>query len=209
MTTHLHRLVFTAACMGLAAAPITHAHDLGEANDAYVGDADSHLITDGSGNCVQTGSASTGNDLVDCGAEPVETARAVAPAVMPAPVVESVAEAVTLSGNALFGFDSNELSDSGKAELDTLAAKLTAMDSVDNVHIAGHTDSQGASAYNQMLSERRAVTVKNYLASQGIPADRISTDGMGESSPVASNASADGRALNRRVEISIKGKQLK
>ena len=71
-------------------------------------------------------------------------------------------------------------------------------------HIAvGHTDSVGSDAYNQRLSLARAESVKAYLVSQGIPAARIKTEGKGESQPVADNASADGRAKNRRVEIDV------
>ena len=57
MTTRLHSLTLTAACLGLAMTGAVHAHDLGSANDTYVGDSGSHLITDGFGNCVQTGTA--------------------------------------------------------------------------------------------------------------------------------------------------------
>jgi outer membrane protein OmpA-like peptidoglycan-associated protein len=67
--------------------------------------------------------------------------------------------------------------------------------------IVGHTDSQGSDAYNQKLSEQRAESVKNYFISQGIQASRISSRGMGESSPVADNATKDGRAMNRRIEV--------
>ena len=71
------------------------------------------------------------------------------------------------------------------------------------VQIAGHTDSDGEESANQLLSQKRAESVKNYLISQGIAANRIVARGFGESNPIADNASAQGKAQNRRTEISI------
>ncbi|SFD39784.1 OmpA family protein [Pseudoalteromonas denitrificans] len=69
--------------------------------------------------------------------------------------------------------------------------------------IEGHTDSSGAAAFNQNLSEQRAMSVKSYLMNQNILASRLNTVGYGESKPVASNNTAQNKALNRRVEIQI------
>ena len=69
------------------------------------------------------------------------------------------------------------------------------------VEVAGHTDSVGAESYNQSLSERRAKAVKSYLVERGIDADRLTVRGYGESEPVADNATKEGRAENRRVEL--------
>ncbi|MBA4785186.1 MULTISPECIES: OmpA family protein [Pseudorhizobium] len=71
------------------------------------------------------------------------------------------------------------------------------------IDVNGHTDSTGSLAYNQGLSERRAASVANYLASQGVDQRRMSTLGFGPSQPIASNATPDGRAQNRRVEVLI------
>ncbi|MCH8177505.1 MAG: OmpA family protein, partial [Proteobacteria bacterium] len=68
---------------------------------------------------------------------------------------------------------------------------------------AGHTDSKGSDSYNQALSERRANSVAEYLLTKGVVEARIESVGFGESQPVADNGSAEGRALNRRVEISL------
>lgn len=68
---------------------------------------------------------------------------------------------------------------------------------------AGHTDSQGSDSYNQALSERRANSVAEYLLAKGVIEARIESVGFGESQPIADNGSAEGRALNRRVEISL------
>lgn len=69
--------------------------------------------------------------------------------------------------------------------------------------IEGHTDNRARDAYNQALSEARAAAVKNWMVERGLPADRFETAGYGETKPVADNASSEGRALNRRIEIRV------
>lgn len=71
------------------------------------------------------------------------------------------------------------------------------------IDVLGHTDSDGADAYNQGLSERRASAVAAYLSSHGVQSARVATRGYGETQPIASNATEEGKALNRRVEIKI------
>ena len=71
------------------------------------------------------------------------------------------------------------------------------------IEIAGHTDSSGSDQYNQQLSQRRAQAVATYLASQGVKNERLMTVGAGESYPIASNDTEQGRAANRRVELTI------
>ena len=69
--------------------------------------------------------------------------------------------------------------------------------------VEGHTDSQGSDSYNQGLSQRRADAVRDYIVQRGYPADHIQARGKGEANPIADNASPEGRANNRRVEIVI------
>jgi outer membrane protein OmpA-like peptidoglycan-associated protein len=71
--------------------------------------------------------------------------------------------------------------------------------------IEGHTDNTGAEEFNMKLSEKRAASVRDYLAAQGVPADSISATGLGEADPVADNKTAAGRQKNRRVEIIVSG----
>lgn len=71
------------------------------------------------------------------------------------------------------------------------------------IEVAGHTDSSGSAQYNQSLSERRAQAVASYLASQGVKQERLMTVGAGETRPIASNDTEQGRAANRRVELTI------
>jgi OOP family OmpA-OmpF porin len=111
-------------------------------------------------------------------------------------------EAVIALDNVHFAFDSAELTAEGKAILDKAAGLLKTHDKV-VVEVAGHTDNVGSDEYNLQLSDRRAASVKSYLESQGITATRLTARGYGEAQPVASNDTAEGRALNRRVELIV------
>lgn len=88
--------------------------------------------------------------------------------------------------------------------LDNVAQTLIANQGV-AVRIAGHTDSDGSSSYNQGLSERRAASVRDYLVNKGVPAGSLSTVGYGEEQPVVPNTSASNKAQNRRIEFIILG----
>ena len=87
--------------------------------------------------------------------------------------------------------------------MQTVAASLLKYPAT-SVEVIGHTDNTGAAAYNQDLSQRRAVSVASVLASNGVPSSRISSLGRGEDQPVASNLTEQGRAQNRRVEIIVR-----
>lgn len=99
-----------------------------------------------------------------------------------------------------FKFDSAELTASAKAALDRMASDLLKQ-SNSRVLLEGHTDSIGTEDYNLNLSQRRVDSVKAYLVAAGFPAQNIRAIGYGESRPVASNETPEGRALNRRVEL--------
>ncbi len=102
--------------------------------------------------------------------------------------------------NIFFDFDKYTLKAESFPELDRVV-KLLKENQDFFIHIDGHTDSIGTDTYNLQLSQKRAEAVRNYLISKGIRAERISIFGYGASLPVASNATEEGRALNRRVEI--------
>ena len=72
------------------------------------------------------------------------------------------------------------------------------------IEIAGHTDSDGAADKNLALSKRRAEAVVNYLVEAGVDTSRVSAEGYGETRPIASNDTAEGKAQNRRIEINVK-----
>ncbi|MDD0967317.1 MULTISPECIES: OmpA family protein [Pseudomonas] len=113
-------------------------------------------------------------------------------------------EVITLNdaGNVLFDFDKSDLKPAAKSQLDTLMDKLRNADVV-SIKVIGHTDSKGSDAYNQALSERRASSVAEYLLSQGLAPSKLTSEGRGESEPVADNNTDEGRAQNRRVELHI------
>jgi len=100
-----------------------------------------------------------------------------------------------------FDFDSANLKPAMEAALDDVAAKVAASKGDEMLEIVGHTDSTGPDAYNQGLSERRAQAAADYLAGKGISPSNMTVKGMGESAPVADNATREGRAMNRRVEV--------
>jgi len=110
---------------------------------------------------------------------------------------------VTLSGGVLFQSAKSTLLPSAQVKLDQVANALLAVVPARNLIVEGHTDSQGSTSYNQDLSQRRADAVRDYLVQKGYPADRIQALGKGKGSPIADNASPEGRANNRRVEIVI------
>ena len=111
-------------------------------------------------------------------------------------------EAVISLEGVHFDFDKATLRPEAKAVLDGAAALLDKHERV-VVEVAGHTDSTGPEDYNQGLSERRANSVKDYLVSKGVQAQRLQAKGYGESMPVASNDTKEGRAENRRVELIV------
>lgn len=113
-------------------------------------------------------------------------------------------EKITLNADTYFDFDKASLKPEGRRLLDAIAERLGNL-KLEVAVATGHTDWTGTNTYNQKLSERRALSVKRYLAEKGVPADRIFTTGKGETQPVASNATHDGRAKNRRVELELVG----
>ena len=180
-------------------------------------DAQGQAVKDAQGACVVT----MGRNLPECSpakeapkpaapsapAQPAAPAAPAAPATPAAaakPAPASVRQAVVIQADALFDFDKSVVRPDGRKNIDDAVAKLKGVD-LELVIATGHTDNVGTDAYNQRLSERRAAAVKEYLVSKGIPASKITTIGKGESQPVATNKTAEGRQKNRRVDIEFKG----
>ena len=144
---------------------------------------------------------------------PVDPVDGVCPPTAKKP--EPTVKRYTLGADALFAFDRAGLSDlnpKGKYDLDNLATQLKQFDQLNSVKITGHTDYLGSDAYNLRLSEQRAQTVRQYFIAQGLPANKISAVGMGESQPVKQCASTGNRSAliaclqpNRRVEVEVDG----
>lgn len=115
---------------------------------------------------------------------------------VPAPLVASLAADVN------FDFDKSVLKPEGRASLDRLVEDMRQVE-VRRVDLVGHTDSIGTEQYNQGLSERRAASVQSYLIDRGVNPALITASGRGELQPIASNATPEGRAMNRRVDITV------
>jgi len=118
--------------------------------------------------------------------------------------IERIAEGIkiTFDSGILFAIDSSELQPAARTTIESMATVLNDFPDT-NILIEGDTDNTGTSEYNQLLSERRAQAVADYHKRLGVAASRISTVGLGESNPVASNDTAEGRQQNRRVEVAI------
>ena len=179
-------------------------------------DGSGNAVKDGSGACVVT----SGQVLPECAgvaapakpapaapatpATPSAPAAPAKPAEPAKPAPASVRQSVVIQADALFDFDKSVLRPDGKKSIDEALSKISGVD-LEMVIATGHTDSIGTDAYNQRLSERRAQAVKDYLVSKGIPASKVTTIGKGESQPVATNKTKEGRQKNRRVDIEFKG----
>lgn len=110
---------------------------------------------------------------------------------------------LTIGSEVMFRSRQAALLPRAKEKLDQLAEALLSLGTNQQFVIEGHTDSRGSADYNRRLSRLRALAVRSYLISRGVDPDRIRAEGRGEEEPVASNADAEGRANNRRVEIIV------
>jgi OmpA-OmpF porin, OOP family len=104
--------------------------------------------------------------------------------------------------NIYFDFDKTTLKSESFVELDKVVDFLKQNAKV-SIEIAGHTDSKGSDTYNENLSQGRSQSVVDYLVTQGIDASRLQAHGYGESKPIDSNETDEGRANNRRVEFTV------
>jgi outer membrane protein OmpA-like peptidoglycan-associated protein len=121
-------------------------------------------------------------------------------------VVAEPVEAVRVELDVKFDFDKAQVKPESYGDIKNLADFLTQYPQTTTV-VEGHTDAVGSDAYNRTLSERRANAVRDVLVNQyGVGADRVNAVGYGESRPVADNASAEGRAVNRRVEAEVEAR---
>jgi outer membrane protein OmpA-like peptidoglycan-associated protein len=110
---------------------------------------------------------------------------------------------VNMPQDLLFAVDSASVRPDLRSDLSTVASSLLKYPN-SRIEVIGHTDNTGAAAYNQDLSQRRAVAVASVLRENGVPGGRVAAFGRGEDQPIASNLTPEGRAQNRRVEIIIR-----
>jgi OOP family OmpA-OmpF porin len=216
----LAALMASAGCANLSSAPTPAAQPLTDIKAAtpvsgYVQDARGIIVRDPFGLCWRTGYFTPALAQIECDPDLVPKPVVVPPAPPPPPPPPVVAppapaaEKITFAADAFFDFDKSTLKPEGRAKLDDLVSKLGAIN-LEVIIAVGHTDSIGSVAYNQKLSVRRAESVKAYLVSKGVEANRIYTEGKGKSQPVAPNTvngrdNPAGRAKNRRVEIEVVG----
>ncbi|WP_321920104.1 OmpA family protein [Burkholderia cepacia] len=138
--------------------------------------------------------------------QPVVQAAPPAPQPQPQPAPQPVPQRqVLLQGDANFAFDSAALTPEARSQLDRFV-QINGGVEFRRVAITGFTDSTGSKTHNLALSASRARNVMNYLSSNGLKAQSFVSEGLGAADPVASNATAEGRAQNRRVEIRIDAK---
>jgi OOP family OmpA-OmpF porin len=188
------KMLLCAAAGGLAGAGITQAADTSDGESAVV--------------------AATGAIIGAwlCKSEPTPApkpapepaAPPAKPAAPPPPPPPPPAEGTKIESleGALFDFDKATLKPTAVEKLDHAVKVLNEFPSV-KLSVEGHTDSVGSDKYNQGLSERRAKSVVDYLVKAGIDASRLTAVGYGKTRPVASNDTADGRAMNRRVDLVV------
>ncbi len=195
----LLKVLFAASAVVAVSASAQTAQDYmaNKPYSAYVQDARGVIARNSSGLCWHTGYWTPADAVPGCDGPLTQPVAQAAPvAAVP------TSEKVTYAADAFFDFDKNTVKPEGKAKLDEVVTGLQNMD-VEAVIAVGHTDSTGPEAYNQKLSERRAEAVKAYLVSKGVDPQKVYTEGKGESQPIASNQTKEGRAKNRRVELEI------
>lgn len=183
-------------------------------SSGYAHDASGIVVRDNSGDCVRTSNWTKQSATTQCDSHllppPVAAAPAPEPVAAPAPAeiaaIEPQRDPINISEKAQFDFDRAVLRAEDRQRLDTAIAEMKNLPEDAAIQITGYTDSVGTEEYNRDLSIRRAQAAQEYLVSNGVDQKRIVLSGMGESNPIASNDTADGRAMNRRVEVAAESK---
>lgn len=197
------------ACMSQAAFahPVKTDGKLEVEGAGYVTSGAGDGVSSSSG-CVQTGAFNKSNLINACegieepAAEPEEVAVEEPVAETPAAQPVARVETLTVDGLGLFDTGSDQLTAEGTTRINALIGDINDFKGVLGISVEGHTDSVGSEEYNQGLSERRAATVAAILTGQ-YPDVPVSSAGLGELEPVGDNATAEGRAANRRVEVGV------
>ena len=175
-------------------------------SSGYAHDATGVVVRDSSGNCVRTSNWTTQSATKDCDAHLLPPVAAAPPAPAEIAAIEPQREPINIAEKAGFDFDQAVLRAEDKQRLDAAVAQLKTLPEDATIQVTGYTDSIGSEKYNQELSMRRAQAAQEYLVSNGVDQKRIVLSGMGESNPIASNDTAEGRAQNRRVEVAAESK---
>jgi OOP family OmpA-OmpF porin len=220
--------VFLATMTALSIAPAaSFAAPADSLNQGYLQDSSAGFVTNASGQCWRTSDWTPARAMAPCDPvlkmaaaavpAPMPTPAAVAP-IAPLPIAAPVAAApmtqkISFSGDALFGFDTAVLRPESQTLLDGLVTQVNGA-SYETIAVTGHTDRFGSSTYNQKLSEQRAQSVKSYLVSKNIQANRIDAIGKGETQPITPSGVCKGAQTakviaclqpDRRVDIEMTG----
>ena len=209
-------LAATLATLGVAAQAQTPGVDL-KGTVGYVIDQRGYVAKSGTGLCWRTGYWTPAMAIAECDPDLApKPAAPAAPAAAAAPAPTPAAKKVTLAADALFDFNKAVLRPEGKASLDKLVNDIKNI-KLEVIIAAGHADRIGNDKYNQKLSERRAASVKDYLVSKGVEANRVYAEGKGEKQPVTGDKCGKSVAKSkklidclqpdRRVEIEVIGTQ--
>ncbi|MGN7985104.1 OmpA family protein [Burkholderia sp. 22313] len=207
----LASVVSLAACSS-ASGPTYNAYELQPRDGIRTFRVDCHGILSSAKTCMKVATRMCGNEAVRVvdsttpyrdGADPHSMVFQCGAAPAPAAAAAAPVEKVSLTGDAYFATDSAVLTSAATTALDTLLNQQGDKH-FSRVEVDGYTDATGSDAHNQALSKRRADAVAGYLREHGLKADAFAATGHGEANPAASNETADGRARNRRVEISLR-----
>lgn len=194
------------------------------ADTGYLTDQRGSVAKSGFGLCWHTGTGPPPPSSIECDPnfKPAAAAQVVAPAPQPvvvaavAPPPKPAAERATLDADMLFDFDKAVLRPAGRLALDDFVAKIKGIDP-EMIMAVGHADRLGSDSYNQALSERRVAAVKTYLVDHGIEANRMHTEGRGETQPVTKAGDCGGAKSakviaclqpDRRVVIEVVGTRI-
>lgn len=200
--------------VALAATALPGSIEIPSGNSGYA-NSGGNAIRTGLDGCLKLGGFSDDTQVNACEGiedEPEAVAEAPAPEAAPAPAPEPVKKepivtTATLGGEALFASNSADLTAGSEQALAGLVSKLEKFQEISAIEVVGHTDGAGDAGYNQALSEKRAAAVEAFL-SAAYPNIQVTSSGMGEDSPVATNSTKEGRAQNRRVEIQVTAKSI-
>ncbi len=193
-------LIVLASCVSLSA----FAH-----NPTVWSDSAGDTVNDGAGDCLHTVHWKQGSTCGEPAVVAVKKKPAPKPAPAPAPAPKPAPKFVpfSLSSSAAFELSGSNLSDEGKAEIKAFADKLEGHD-VSKITVEGYTDNTGPASFNQALSEKRANAVKDEMIKNGIDGNIIEAIGHGMADPVADNSTREGRAANRRVTVTVEGRDI-
>ncbi len=204
MTTHNTLLTpLLAGCLAIGTlAASTAIAGSRDTTAGYTSDSRGDIVRSGSGECVHTGSFKKSDaTIVGCDGYVLDAKVQI----VKGQGMDAISM-ITFPQAELFAFDSDKMSDEGKAYIDAHRHELgDDLAQAYSITIIGYTDSTGDADYNMGLSKRRADAVSDYLVSKGAPADKLRTMGRGVNDPIASNDTKEGRAQNRRVEAIVVG----